>query len=416
MIAKLRKKLVVAAMASLLAVLLVVLGSVACLYYWKILSDADSTLLVLAQNGGFFPEMTQQDPLQRPHDRDTVPPKRPDVSPELPFETRYFFVTLDAQGNVGTVNTGKIAAVDTETAIEYGRAVWEKGREKGFWGSYRYMRWDAGAETMILFLDCGRSLDSFSTLLSSCILVSAAGSLLVLLLLVLLSGRIVKPFSESYEKQKRFITDAGHELKTPLTIIDANAEILTMDFGENEWIQEIQAQTKRLSNLTGDLILLSRMEEPQPARTEEFSLSELAQQAVQSFQGVARAQGKSLEAEIQPELCMRGDSKAVQKLLTILLDNALKYALPGTGARCSLRRQKNQLVFAVYNPCEPITKEQTSHLFDRFYRTDSSRNSQTGGYGLGLSIAQAITAAHRGRISASTADGASLTITVKLPV
>ena len=402
MIGKLRKKLVLAAMASLLAVLLVIMGGVALLYYQKILTDADATLTVLAQNGGFFPESMEQPP-QRPRDKDAAPPVRPGVSPELPFETRYFFVTLDPEGEPTTVNTGKIAAVDTETAMEYARAVWQTGREKGFWGSYRYLRWESGEEVMLLFLDCGRSLDSFGALLTSCILVSAAGSLLVFLLLILLSGRIVKPFSESYEKQKRFI-------------IDANAEILTMDFGENEWIDEIQTQTRRLADLTNDLILLSRMEEPQPAHSQEFSLSQLAQQAAQSFQGVARAQGKTLEGTIQPELSMRGDPKAVDKLLAILLDNALKYALPGTGARCSLERQKNYLVFTVSNPCAPITKEQTARLFDRFYRTDSSRNSQTGGYGLGLSIAQAIVQAHRGRIAAATTDGASLTVTVKLPI
>ena len=415
MIGKLRKKLVLAAMASLLGVLLVIMGGVALLYYQKILTDADATLTVLAQNGGFFPESMEQPP-QRPRDKDAAPPVRPGVSPELPFETRYFFVTLNPEGEPTTVNTGKIAAVDTETAMEYARAVWQTGREKGFWGSYRYLRWESGEEVMLLFLDCGRSLDSFGALLTSCILVSAAGSLLVFLLLVLLSGRIVKPFSESCEKQKRFITDAGHELKTPLTIVDANAEILTMDFGENEWIDEIQTQTRRLADLTNDLILLSRMEEPQPAHSQEFSLSQLAQQAVQSFQGVTRAQGKTLEGTIQPELSMRGDPKAVDKLLAILLDNALKYALPGTGARCSLERQKNYLVFTVSNPCAPITKEQTALLFDRFYRTDSSRNSQTGGYGLGLSIAQAIVQAHRGRIAAATADGGSLTVTVKLPI
>lgn len=415
MIGKLRKKLVLAAMASLLAVLLVIMGGVALLYYQKILTDADATLTVLAQNGGFFPESMEQPP-QHPRDKDAAPPVRPGISPELPFETRYFFVILDPEGEPTTVNTGKIAAVDTKTAMEYARAVWQTGREKGFWGSYRYLRWESGEEVMLLFLDCGRSLDSFGALLTSCILVSAAGSLLVFLLLVLLSGRIVKPFSESYEKQKRFITDAGHELKTPLTIIDANAEILTMDFGENEWIDEIQTQTRRLADLTNDLILLSRMEEPQPAGSQEFSLSQLAQQAVQSFQGVARAQDKTLEGNIQPGLSMRGDPKAVDKLLAILLDNALKYALPGTGTRCSLERQKNHLVFAVSNPCAPITKEQTARLFDRFYRTDSSRNSQTGGYGLGLSIAQAIVQAHRGRIAAATADGVSLTVTVKLPV
>ena len=421
MIGRLRRKLIVACMISLAIVLTVILGGVNLMSYHKVVSDADAVLTLLDANGGAFPKNHGGQP-SGSLPPDGVPPVRKDpfgqrgLSPETPYESRFFSVLLGEDGQVLQTDTGQIAAVDEEEAAVYARNVLLSGSNSGFCGNYRYLLCEDEQGSLIIFLDCGRSLDSFGALLTSCILVSAAGSLLVFLLLVLLSGRIVKPFSESYEKQKRFITDAGHELKTPLSIDAATAEIHTMDFGENEWIDEIQTQTRRLADLTNDLILLSRMEEPQPAHSQEFSLSQLAQQAVQSFQGVARAQGKTLEGTIQPELSMRADPKAVDKLLAVLLDNALKYALPGTGARCSLERQKNYLVFTVSNPCAPITKEQTALLFDRFYRTDSSRNSQTGGYGLGLSIAQAIVQAHRGRIAAATADGASLTVTVKLPI
>ena len=233
----------------------------------------------------------------------------------------------------------------------------------------------------------------------------------------LLSGRIIKPVAESYEKPKRFITDAGHELKTPLTVIDADAEILSMDLGENEWLTDIQTQTRRLAELTNDLILLSRMEEDRaPVAMIEFPISDLAEEMVRSFQALARTQEKTFTSRIEPMLSYKGDEKSLRQLLSILLDNALKYSEPGGTISLELGRQGKNLHLTVYNTCPVMEREHLAHLFDRFYRTDSSRNSQTGGYGLGLSIAAAITAAHRGRISASTEDGHSLRITVTLPV
>lgn len=413
MIGKLRKKLIFIAMASLFGVLLLIMGAVATLNYWNVLSDADSTLTLLAQNGGSFPSVHQSETAP-PHQQ--MPGKNtPKLPPELPFETRYFYVTVDREGAVLNTNTGKIAAIDTQTAMEYARAVWNTGKERGFWGNYRYLQWDTPEGTLILFLDCWRSLSSFRTLILTCTLVSLGGFLLVFVLLVLLSGRMVRPFSESYEKQRRFITDAGHELKTPLTIIDADAEILTMDLGENEWVQEIQAQTKRLANLTHDLILLSRMEEAAPAQRTLCPLSQMAQEVVQSFEGVAMTHHQTLEAHIQPQLTLYGEESALQKLMSILLDNALKYMTPEGTAVFRLEQVKGHIRLTVTNPVEHMTRDQAARLFDRFYRTDASRNSQTGGYGLGLSIAQAITAAHRGRITAVTPDGHSLTITATFP-
>ena len=226
----------------------------------------------------------------------------------------------------------------------------------------------------------------------------------------------MRPFLENYEKQKQFITDAGHELKTPLTILNADAEILAMDYGENEWVSDIQTQTKRLADLTNDLILLSRMEEEQTRlQMLELPLSDIAEETIAPFQAVARTQEKTLELCIQPMLSICGDEKSLRKLFSILLDNAVKYSAPQSTISCTLEKQKNLIRLSVWNAVEHITKAQTEHLFDRFYRTDQSRNSQTGGYGLGLSIALAIVTAHRGKITASTADEASLLITVTFP-
>lgn len=415
MIKKLRVKLILASMFSISIVLLIIMSAIGILNYRQTVADADRNLSILAENGGSFPMTLNYEEQSPPPDAGAGREKG--FSPELPYELRYFSVSLDDQGDLLTVNTGKIAAVSTSEAVEYARSIWEKGSSRGFSDDYRYLVREKGSETEIFFLDCGRSLDTLRNFVITGIAVSLASLLVILLLLSFLSGRIVKPFSESYEKQRRFITDAGHELKTPLTIIDADAQILEMDLGENEWLRDIQQQTRRLADLTHDLILLSRMEEDstrlQPI---EFPLSDVVEETVQAFQALAKTQGKTLSCSAQKMVSMYGDEKAVRRLVTILLDNAVKYTEAGGSISLTLEKQRNGIRLSVYNTTSFISREHLDHLFERFYRTDQSRNSQTGGYGLGLSIAAAIVNAHKGRITASTEDEKSLRVTVTFPL
>lgn len=267
----------------------------------------------------------------------------------------------------------------------------------------------------MIFLDYGREMSSFRTFLFTSAGVSIAGLLAVMLILIFLSGHIVKPFSENYEKQKQFITDAGHELKTPLTIIDADAEVLEMDVGENEWLSDIRTQTKRLAQLTNSLIQLSRMEEQPQLEKIEFPLSDLVEETVETFQALARTQKKVLSSRIQPMISMNGDEKAIRQLVTILLDNAVKYSDDGGRIEVALEKHKNLIRLSVFNTVDSVPRESLSCLFNRFYRADPSRNSKKGGYGLGLSIASAVVVAHKGKIQATTQDEKSLLIAVSLP-
>lgn len=408
MIRKLRIKLIAVSMLSLLLVLLLIMGTVNLLNYRDIVAGADATLALLAENGGRFPQKGEGRPAPE------LPGPGP-MSPELPYESRYFSVTLSGAGETVTVDTGKIAAVDTTTAIEFAQRVFESGKTGGFLGNYRYTRSDGEEGALIIFLDCGRSLSTFrSFLLASCG-ISALGLLAVLGLVILFSGRIIKPVSESYEKQKRFITDAGHELKTPLTIIDADTEVLAMETGENEWIRDIRRQTTRLASLTNDLTYLSRLEEQHPLQKMEFPLSDVVDETAQSFQAPARTQGKHLQLRIQPMLSLYGDEKAVRQLVSILLNNALKYSDEGADISLTLDRQGKTVRLTVENTTRAPLPDNLDSLFDRFYRADSSRNSQTGGHGLGLSIARAVVEAHKGKISASAGAGGTLRITAALP-
>ena len=407
MIKKLRIKLIVSSMVSLLLVLCVIEGIVGVLNYKKIVRDADRVLEVLEENSGTFPKKI-------PFDQNK---NRPFMSPEVPYESRYFSVLFNDAGEVVFINTEKTVSIDTMEAIEYAENVWEKQRNRGFYKNYRYLRYPNKGGEQIIFLNCDRQLDTFKSFLLTAFGVSVLGLLSVLILMIYFSSKIVKPFSDNYEKQKRFITDAGHELKTPLTIINADTEILEMDYGENEWLKDIQSQTKRLADLTNALILLSKMEERQEKEMKiEFPLSDIVEEECHVFQALAKVCGKTLSSSIAAKISMKGDEKAIRSLVTILLDNAVKYANEKGRITVTLEKQKNRIYLSVFNTTEYISKEQISHLFERFYRTDSSRNSQTGGYGLGLSIAAATVSAHKGKITADTKDEHSLQITVMFPL
>lgn len=402
---KLRVQLVAAAMLSLFLVLTVIVGGLHLINYRQIVRDADAVLNILAENGGVFPKIV-------PHKGEGGGRV---FSPELPYESRFFSVFFSESGQVVMVDTGRIAAVDTAAAIAYARGVYDGGRARGFQDDYRFLLQSTESGARAIFLDCGRGLSAFRTSLLGSAGVSLAGLLCVLGLLLLFSGRIIRPVAESYEKQKRFITDAGHEIKTPLSIISADAEVLALDVGENEWLSDIRKQTGRLSELTASLIALSRMEETAQALPRiDFPLSDVVSEAAQSFQAPAKLQSKQFSLHIQPLLTLRGDEKAIRQLTGILLDNALKYSPEGGAVSLSLEKQGRCARLCVFNTAA-VSPEALPRLFDRFYRADPSRNS-SGGYGIGLSIAKAIVSAHKGRIAAASPDGRSLEITALLPL
>lgn len=419
MIKKLRLKFIAVSLLSVFLVLLVIMGSINIMNYHGMVADCESVLDVLAENGGSFPKRQgfhggKQDKQDR---KDFSTFGNSTFSPEMAYESRYFTAKLDCQGNVMSVDTGMVAAVDSDEAAALAQAVWQKGRTRGFTGNYRYLRQDGDECDMLIFLDCRRNLSSFRSFLLYSVIGSAGGMLAFAGLVVLLSRNVMKPVQESYDKQKSFITDAGHEIKTPLTIIDADAAILEMECGEdNEWIADIRAQTKRLAALTKDLIYLSRMEEQQhQVQMIDFPLSDVIAETAQSFQSLAKVQEKTFDVDIQPMLSYCGDEKALTQLVSILLDNALKYSDSHGRIALSLHAKGKGVCLTVFNTAEKVDTASLGRLFDRFYRADASRNSETGGYGIGLSIAKAVTEAHKGKITATSADGKSLTMTVTLP-
>ena len=405
MIRKLRMKFIAISMISTMTVLFLIIGSINLLNYREMSTNADTILNILIENDGILPD----DVYQSQHK------KHANISPETSFESRYFTVFLKNDTKEYDIDTDKIAAVDQEKATRFAQKIKRSTEKQGFISKYRFIRQDTENGTKIYFLDCTKSMASFKNFLVSSIFVSIFGMSAVFVLVLLLSKKAIEPMAESYEKQKRFITDAGHEIKTPLTIIDADTTILEMEYGENEWLSDITMQTKRLADLTNDLIYLSKMEEEgKKIAMIKFPFSDVVEEVAQSFQNLAKVQNKNFVTKITPMISLKGDEKAIRQLISILLDNAVKYCGENGEIRLSVWKKGKNTILSVYNTTQEMKKENLNHLFDRFYRTDTSRNSQTGGYGIGLSIAKAVTAAHKGKIQASSEDGKSLLITVTL--
>jgi len=409
MIKKLQRKFIAVAMISVILVLISIMGVINITTYLNITKKADALLYVLTESGGAFPNINR---IQNVPD---IQPKPvyDNISAEAPYETRYFSVYFKANGEVIKADTSNIAAISNDQAIEYAKDIYSSNKQSGSYGQYMYSSVAYEDGQLIVFIDCSRDLSIFSSFLMTSILVSVSGILSVFILVCIFSKIIVKPVAESYEKQKCFITDASHEIKTPLTIIDANTEVLEMENGENEWTKSIKNQIKRLTSLTNSLVSLTKMdEENNKIQMTDFSLSDAVTEASSSFIVLAQTHGNTFETNIEKNISFNGDEKAIRQLVSILLDNAIKYSDNKGIIEVSLKKQNKKIELTVFNTVEHIEKGNHDIMFDRFYRADSSRNSQTGGYGIGLSLAKSIVESHRAKIFAKSTNEKSIEFTV----
>ena len=234
-------------MLSVSIVLIAIVGTINIANYISTNQALDARLSLIADNGGTFPDMTPGDFGKKLEPKSDQPPAMNDlqkhgISQESPFDTRYFTVTIAPDGTVESVDTGKIASISAGTAEEYAAELWKKGKKKGFFADYKYLATDSDGSTMYVFLNCQREISTIRTYVLASVGAGALGLVIVFVMIYFFSGKVLKPVSESYEKQKRFITDASHEIKTPLTIIDANTEVIEMMEGENEWTQSTRKQ------------------------------------------------------------------------------------------------------------------------------------------------------------------------------
>ncbi|MBQ8533700.1 MAG: HAMP domain-containing histidine kinase [Clostridia bacterium] len=416
MIRKLRARFIGMTMVTLFVVLSVIMAAINITNYLTYINSADDTLELIAENKGKIPENEGNKPGKE--DKKPLPERneRPgDMSPEMPYETRYFSVLYNNDGKKVHHNTEHIAAVDENTATEIADEVLQKEKTRGNYGNYRYLVTVSDKGTAITFLDCTKARQSFNTFLFISILITVVGLITVFILMYFLSKRIIRPFVESQEKQKRFIADAGHEIKTPVTIIDADTEVLRLEMGDNEWLDDIRRQTKRMGSLTDDLVFLSRIDDNLTLTFGQVNISDIAQETLENFGSLAKIKGITIESEIEKDVIIHADKKSVERLLSVLLDNAVKYSPEQDVISASLKKQSKNILVTVENTAMNLDKKDVVRVFDRFYRADKSRNDGVKGYGLGLSMARAIVEAHKGKISASLTKS-RFKISVTLPI
>lgn len=428
MIKRLQRKFIISAMAAVTIVLSIIMIIINGVNYVNIIKSANNLLNILEDNNGVFP-MEEKDNLHA-EDKDEKKPPKMDISKEAPFQTRYFTVEITPEGNVYRIDTGKIAAISTETAKEYALELYNQNKTEGRRDCYIYRAVNlkkAAADSsnnatkegnvMYIFLNVENDLKNFYTFLWSSIAVSITGIVFVLILIVVFSKRIVSPMAQSYEKQKTFITDASHEIKTPLAVIEANTEVVEIENGESQWTRSIKEQISRLSELTEKLVFLAKMDEERNTFVmTEFSLSKLAQEITEGFNGMAKAQNKKYTVSIDSDIGVKADEKAIKQLLSILIENAFKYSDREGNIAVTVKKNGKYKEIEVRNTADNLKKGDLSILFERFYRLDSSRNSNTGGSGIGLSIAKAIAEAHKGKIKAYSLDGKEIVLKVSMDI
>jgi len=398
MIRTLRRKFILIAMLSLLGTMAVLCVAVGVGNHFATAGTADRAISLLHQNGGtFWPRPAPFDPSSFEFQ----------VTPETPFEMRYAIVELTVRQEVKSVDTEHIAALDRQSVVESINEIVASGRDHGYVDYYRYkvfQREDGGSTVIVL--DCFRQLQASYNMLRITLLVAASCALIVFVLLVFFSKRAMRPFVENLERQRQFITDASHELKTPLAILSANMGLLEDTYGESKWLDSARMQVSRLDILIKNLVELARIEETvKEDAVTHFDLSEIAHASVDAFQSMAETAGKVLTAEIEEQIYLRGVQDNLFRLFSILLDNAVKYCDPGGTVRFSLGQKGRNICISVSNPCAGLDASLLPRYFDRFYRADASRARATGGYGIGLSTAKAIITRHKGKISNSYADG-----------
>lgn len=425
---RLRRKFILVAMGAVTVVLTLIIAGINIVNYSHVCKMADARLdYILAGKDGIDGE---DEPKTGPG-QDAVVGKVATgnraavrdghfegMTAESPFDTRYFTVSI-AGGQVTDVNTARIAAVGAKRAARIAAGLYSKGWTSGFSGNYRYTVTVQDDETTYVFVDCSRELASFHSFLSASVAISCIGWLAVLAIVAGASGAVIRPMVESYSKQKRFITDASHEIKTPLAVIDAANEVQEIESGESEWTQSIHEQVARLTALTERLVFLARMDEGSAGFTmAAIDLSEAVGKAAAPFESVAVSHGKRLSTSIASGVRARADAAAVAQMVELLLDNATRYASEGSVIELILRvvsrgQGKSAAELVVSNAVDELPEGDLDRLFDRFYRADVSRSSKTGGSGVGLSVVRAIAEAHGGSASVC-GHGNQITFTVRL--
>ena len=408
MIKKLQHQFIRISLVTLTVAMMLVVGIVNAANWFSVRGELTETLSFLSENSTMSREnMGGRMDGKNKHTRNLV------------SESRWFSAILDQDGTLRNINLSNIPELDEQAAFALvTQAASQSSARSAFLQDYLYIIQNnpRGGQT-VLFLNCETKLTDVRTLAWISAVACAGGVLLAWLFVTLTSKKAIEPTIRNMEQQKQFITNASHELKTPLTVISTNMELLQMEQLDSSWVKSTQRQVAQMRHLVDELVYLSRMEEENaPLVMECLAVAPLLRETSEPFADMAEFEGKTMTVEADDNLTVLGDRASVQRLLSTLLDNAVKYASEEGSIMVSVKGEGRHVRIMVANDVpQPLTEEQCQQLFDRFYRADPSRSKdKQSGFGIGLAIAAAIVEKHGGSISAAM-EGNRLVFSCKLP-
>lgn len=337
----------------------------------------------------------------------------PGSTPNLELST-FYSAAVSETGEILAVDNGDVCSISEEDLGELAREIIESGETEGTRRNLVFRAADKGDYTLVAFLDNTVMMGSTGTLIRHTLIFGGAALVIMFFLARYLAGKIVSPLEESYQKQRQFISDAGHELKTPVAVINANLELLSREIGGNQWLSNIRYENDRMSVLISELLELTRAENAAP-QMEPVDLSRLVCGEALPFETVAYENGLELECDIAENVWVNGNSVQLKQLVSILIDNAIQHGKAIKEVKVILKKEKNNAVLSVINGGDPIPPEEQENIFERFYRLDEARSGDGGHYGLGLAIAKSVTESHKGTISVQCYSG-KIELTVRLPI
>ena len=396
MFRRLRLQFIVVATIAVSIMLISVIGILNASKYATSEKRINKTLDLLSENNGVLPD---EEVVEKILGRKT--------NPDIIVQYRYFSAYVDSSNKVITMNTEHIANLSDTDVIFYVKKILSGNNKYGNFTTtegqkfaYKLNLHDDESK-LIVVLDTTSYIEDRADLIDTSVFIFFSNLVFFIIIFVIFSGKVMMPFMENYRNQKAFITNAGHELKTPLAIIAANNELCEMIGGENEWTKSTKEQVERMTDLINRLVVLARFEEQANVTAVNIDFSNIVEKSSKSFKSIAIKGGKNFESDIQKDIFISGDEGALYELINILIDNANKYCDEGgtIGVRLSqhgITFKKAKLV--IYNTYKEGKNIDYSKFFERFYREDQSHNSSISGYGVGLSIARNIINRHKGKI------------------
>lgn len=412
MIKKFRRKFIAVAVLSLAIILFASFGGVVLATQYRTDKEITNVLQLLAKNNGQLNQKAARKTLG------------PDSNKDSLFKYRYFTLSLSSTSKLKLVDNTHISTISASDITSNSSLIKRTIKNTTSEGSiminsnpYRFIlvKSKSSNQTSAIFLDTTPITASYKHLFRVAIFLGISGLIFFTLILFLLSNQAIKPIVEAYEKQRRFITNAGHELKTPLAIISANTEMEEMIGKSDEWTESTKEQVERLTMLINQLISLARMSEKDELILERVNFSDSVKRAANSFKSLIQKDGKNYDIEIESDLFVNGEKQSLYELVNILIDNANKYC--DEAGRVSVNLNKGSLgrnaILQVKNSFKDGKSINYNKFFERFYRSDESHNSQKGGFGIGLSMAQDLVRVFGGKINASY-DGKNVVLTVIL--